>query len=310
MSALLLHPGPVPVETLRAALARALPGLPVRLWPDCGDVDEIDVALVSRIPDGALARLPKLRMVASLHAGIDHLLRDAALSPAIPITRPVSAHGDALMNEYILAQVLHHHRDMPAYAQAQAEARWIRREILPVSQRRVGFLGLGAVGLPAAQLLARVGFDVAGWARRERAGGEFAVFHGEQGLRALVERSQILVNLLPLTPQTENIIDAHLLSWLPEGAAVINVGRGQHVVDAALMAALDGGRLAGATLDVFRTEPLPSDDPLWRHPGITITPHASRRVSVDEVVTLLAANFARLQAGLPLLHTVDRSAGY
>ncbi len=308
--ALLLHPGPVPLLELQQALHAQLPEVPVHVWPELGDAGAIEYALVSRIPEGAFARLPALRLVGSLHAGVDHLLRDVSLPASVPLTRPMAEHGDDLMNEYILAQVLQHHRHLPAYAAAQRACRWDKRMPVPARDRRVGFLGFGAMAAPAAKLLARVGFDVAAWARRPRADAPVPVFHGGAGLSELLARSQILVNLLPLTHQTESIIDARLLAQLPRGAALVNVGRGEHVVDEDLMAALDSGQLSGATLDVFRQEPLPVDDPLWRHAGVQITPHACRKVDVREVVAQFAAEVQRERSGAPLRHAVDRASGY
>jgi len=319
-SVLLLHPGPVPLPALEAALRPRLAALaqPVtmRVWDGTGEAPadtagQIHYALVSRLAPGVLARWPALELVGSLHNGVDHLLADAAFPTHVPLTRPVAgAGGDALMNEFILTQVLRHHRDMPAYAQAQQGQQWLRRDLLPIAERRVGFLGLGSMGLAAASYLHKAGFDVAGWTRRPRADGAVKAFHGDEGLAALLARSDILVNLLPLTPATENLLDARRLALLPPGAALINVGRGQHVVDADLIAALDSGHLAAATLDVFRTEPLPAGDPLWRHPAVTVTPHASRRVPIQEVVTQFVDNIARLQNGQAPQHTVDRDAGY
>jgi glyoxylate/hydroxypyruvate reductase A len=308
--ALLLHPGPVPLASLRGALDSSLPGLPVRLWPEIGDPAGIRYALVSRVPQGALASLPGLRLAGSLHAGIDHLLRDSGLPRNVPLTRPVPEGGDAAMSEYILAQVLSHHRNLPAYARAQREARWRRRPLVAAGQRTVSFLGLGAMASPAAELLRQVGFDVAAWVRRPREGAAIPVFHGPDGLRALAARSQILVNMLPLTDATENIVDASLLALLPPGAALVNVGRGEHVVDADLLAALDRGHLSAATLDVFRTEPLPPDSPFWRHPGISITPHACRQVDVAAVVAQFAEEIQRVERGEAPLRAVDRQAGY
>ncbi|MBN9409924.1 MAG: glyoxylate/hydroxypyruvate reductase A [Burkholderiales bacterium] len=317
---LLLHPGPVPLPLLEAALRPRLAALPqpvaLRVWDGAGDVPPdllagARYALVSRIPAGVLARLSALQLVGSLHNGVDHLLGDVSFPPHVRLTRPVAeAGGDALMNEFILTQVLRHHRDMPAYASAQQRQQWLRLDLLPIARRRVGLLGLGSMGLAAALYLQRVGFDVAGWTRRPREDAGVPVFHGEDGLAALLARSDILVNLLPLTPATQDLLDARRLAQLPRGAALINVGRGQHVVDADLIAALDSGQLAAATLDVFRTEPLPPDDALWGHPAITITPHASRRVPVTDVVAQFTDNIARLQQGLPPQHTVDRDAGY
>jgi glyoxylate/hydroxypyruvate reductase len=307
---LLLHPGPVPVEELVGAIRTELGDMTVRVWPDIGNPRDIQFALVSRVPAGLLAGLPSLRLVGSLHAGVDHLLRDPGLRAATPIVRPRPTRGDTLMNEYLLAQVMLHHRDGVAYRAAQAQARWQRLPIVSIQQRTVGFLGFGAVAEPAGELLSQIGFDVAAWVRRPRTNASVPVFHGEDGLRHLLQRSQILINLLPLTPATENLLDASRFAQLPQGAALINVGRGEHVVESDLVDALDSGQLAGVTLDVFREEPLPASSPLWRHPGIVVTPHACRRVDVRAVVGQFAAELRRVTQGQPPLCPVDRLAGY
>jgi glyoxylate/hydroxypyruvate reductase A len=308
--ALLLHPGPVPLGDLQQAIESHCGGLPVRVWPDVGDPADIEFALVSRIPAGVLPSLPRLRLVGSLHAGIDHLLRPGGVPPGVPLTRPVPSGGDVLMNEYVLAQVLHLHREMPAYARAQRELRWQKLAVLPASARTVGVLGFGAMAAPAARLLRSIGFDVMAWARHPRPDEPLPVVHGPEGLRQLLARSQILVNLLPVTPATENLIDASLLAQLPRGASLLNVGRGEHVVEDALLAALDAGQLSAAVLDVFRQEPLPPESPLWRHPRILITPHACRVVDIHEVVAQFAEEVDRVRRGLEPRHAVDRAAGY
>lgn len=307
---MLLQAGPVPLDELQRTVREYLPGLPVRVWPDLGDASAIEYALVSRIPEGALGALPRLRLVGSLHAGVDHLLNDSSLPSHVPVTRPMPRGGDPLMSEYILAQVLQHHRHFPAYAAAQRAGRWEKLPPMAARERTVGFLGYGAMAAPAAALVAQVGFDVAAWARRPRPAAKVRVFDGEAGLQALLARTQIMVNLLPLTALTAGIIDARLLSQLPRGAILINVGRGEHVVEADLLAALDEGRLAWASLDVFRHEPLPAHSALWRHPHLLVTPHACRRVDVAEVVAQFATEVERARRDEPLLYGVDRSAGY
>lgn len=309
MSALLLHVGPAAAESVTAALRQALPDIEVRLWPSTGDKADIEYALVSRIPAGELAKYPNLRLVGSLHAGADHLLNDPSL-PTVPIVRSAREGGDVLMNEYVLTQVLAHHRDMPAYALNKANGRWAKKEPLPSSARRVGVLGLGSMGLPVAEFLAKFGFDVAGWVRRPRADSAIPAYAGAAGLHSLLRRSEIVVNMLPLTPTTDGILDAEAFAALPRGSAVINVGRGEHIVDADLLDALSSGQISAVTLDVFRQEPLPPEHAFWSRPEITITPHACRRVSVEHVVRDFAANARRLNAGEPLLNEVDRSRGY
>jgi glyoxylate/hydroxypyruvate reductase len=308
--ALLLHPGPVPVEELLGSVRTELGEMPVRVWPSIGNPRDIQFALVSRVPAGLFAELPSLRLVGSLHAGVDHLLRDPGLGATTPIVRPLPASSDTLMNEYLLAQVMLHHRNGVSYREAQAQALWRRLPIVPIRQRTVGFLGFGAVAEPAGRLLSQIGFDVAAWVRRPRRDGAVPIFDGEGGLRPLLQRSQILINLLPLTPATEDLLDASRLAQLPQGAALINVGRGEHVVECDLVDALDSGHLAGATLDVFREEPLPASSPLWRHSRIVVTPHACRRVDVSAVVAQFAAELRRVEQGMVPLRPVDRQAGY
>lgn len=307
---LLLHCGPVPETRLRFALYEHLAEMPIRVWPHLGNCEDICLALVSRIPEGELAKLPNLRLVGSLHAGVDHLLRADGVPPGIPLTRPVPPHGDRLMSEYVLAQVMSLHRSFPAYAKSQESAHWEKLEILPTSERSVGFLGFGAMAAPAARLVRDVGFRVGAWVRRPRHAADIPLFHGENGLKAMLAQSSIVVNLLPLTDLTVGLIDAGFLGQMQRGSAFVNVGRGDHVVDRDLLAALDSGHLSHAVLDVFRTEPLPAESPFWRHARITVTPHACRVVDVQAVVAQFAQEARRVLSGNRPHHAVDRTAGY
>jgi glyoxylate/hydroxypyruvate reductase len=171
-------------------------------------------------------------------------------------------------------------------------------------------LGLGALGAACAGALAVLGFPVLGWSRRPKQVPAVACHHGEDGLAAVLGRAQIVVTLLPATPETENLLDARRLALLPMGATLINPGRGTLIDDAALLAALDSGRIGRATLDVFRTEPLPADHPFWAHPRVTVTPHIAAETRPESAARVVAENLRRLVAGEPILHPVDRSAGY
>ena len=171
-------------------------------------------------------------------------------------------------------------------------------------------MGLGSVGLAIAKTLVAIGFPVAGWVRQPRAADGVEIFSGGEQLDAFLARSEILLNLLPLTPQTHGIVNAALLNALPKGAAFINLGRGDHVVEADLIAALDSGHLAAATLDVYPVEPLPKDSPLWRHPKITVMPHVARRLVPEEVAARICAVIREFRAGRPLAQAVDRKRGY
>jgi glyoxylate/hydroxypyruvate reductase A len=230
--------------------------------------------------------------------------------PDVPIVRAADAGGDVMIDEFALLHVLRHHRELPELALAQQRSEWLRLKPKHAHERPVGVMGLGAIGLSVAQLLVRHGFDVAGWVRSPRQVDGITIFHGSGQLPAFLKRSEIVVNLLPLTEETNGILNASAFAQMPKDAAVINLGRGPHVVEADLMAALDSGQLAAATLDVFPTEPLPKESPLWRHPKITVTPHVSRRIFPSNLAPRVCDAIRRLHAKQPLVHEVDRTRGY
>jgi glyoxylate/hydroxypyruvate reductase A len=307
--ALLLTPAFGKAEEWRALLAAEMPELDARIWPNIGDPAEIEVAAVTSLPPGTLKTFPNLRLIVALTAGVDGLLGDREL-PDVPIVRAGDPNGDAMINEFALLHVLRHHRQLPALALAQQRCEWVPLKPIHARERKVGVMGLGYVGLGVAKTLARHGFDVAGWVRSPRREDGFAIFHGDAQLAAFLARSEILVNLLPLTIATRGILGAALFAKLPVNASIINLGRGPHVNEADLIAALDSGHLAAATLDVFHVEPLPKDSPLWRHPKITITPHVSRQIFPRDLVPRVCQAIMRLRAGEPLSDRVDRSRGY
>lgn len=299
-----------PKEPWLELLSAALPDEVIRTDPEAPDLSDVDVALVAHARAGVFRRLPGLRLIIGLQAGVDSLLGDPDLPPDIPIVRAGRPDGDRMIAEYALLQVLRHHRYMPEYVAAQGRAEWFKRDVRLAAERPVGFMGLGLIGMAAARLVRDVGFQVAAWTRTKRAEPGMEGFHGPDQLQPFLARSEIVVNLLPLTGDTSNIICTRTLNMLPEGAALINLGRGQHVVDQDLIAALDSGRLGAATLDVFRTEPLPADHPFWRHPKITLMPHTARKTRPANAVPQVADNIRRLRAGETLLQTVNREAGY
>jgi len=307
--ALLLAPQPGTGDVWRRAFAAAMPELEVRVWPEVGDPATIDIAAVGSMPAGALTKFPNLRLILSLTAGVDTLLSDPSL-PDVPIARTTDPDGDAMMNETALLHVLRHHRSMPDYLAAQQRCEWIRRPIKAARERPVGVMGLGSVGLAIARTLAGVGFPVAGWVRQPRSADGIEIFSGREQFNAFLARSEIVLNLLPLTPQTVGIVNAAMLKALPKDAAFINLGRGDHVVEADLIAALDSGHLAAATLDVYPVEPLPKDSPLWRHPKITVMPHVARRLVAEDVVARICAIIRDFRAGRPVAQAVDRKRGY
>jgi glyoxylate/hydroxypyruvate reductase A len=307
--ALLLTPLFGSAEVWRREFAAAMPELEIRIWPEAGDPAAIEAAAIWALPPGELRKLPNLRLILSLTAGTDALLCDPDL-PNVPIVRAGDPAGDAMMNEAALLHVLRHHRNMPEYLRAQARREWKRLPVKRASERCVGVMGLGTIGLACAQMLASVGFQVAGWVRQPRTAGEIEVFAGLDQLGAFLARSEILLNLLPLTPETHGIIGTETLKALPAGAAIINLGRGEHVVEAELIAALDSGHIGAATLDVYPVEPLPSDSPLWGHPKITVMPHVARRLDPADLAPRICTILRDYRAGRPLGQLVDRKRGY
>ena len=307
--AILLHTAAADPRPWGDALAAVIPGLDVRIWPDIGWPEEIDVLLSWLPPEGILKQLPNLKLLQCWGAGIDQLAI-ADLPAGLPVARIVNADQTAGMVQYVLATVLRYHRQLDVYACQQAERTWKRLPHADARDRKIGVMGLGELGGASAKALAGLGFETSGWARRPKPLPGVATYAGPGQLPAFLKSLDILVCLLPLTRETENLIDARLLALLPKGAKLINASRGKLVVEADLVAALDAGQLGAATLDVAREEPLPEASPLWVHPAITLTPHVSTIVTQRGTIPGIAENIRRLHAGEPLLHLIDRKAGY
>jgi len=293
-----------------AAFRAALPEEEIRAFPAVGDPAEIDCALVAQPPAGELAKLPNLRLICSLWAGVDGLLRDPSFPRRVPLARLVDPYMTQAMSESALAHVLGAHRQLDAYRRQQAEGVWRMLPQPRAHERRVGILGMGALGGDAARKLKALGFDVAGWSRRPHQLPDIPNYAGRERLYEFLARSQIVVCLLPLTDDTRGILDARAFAALPPGATVINLARGAHVVERDLLAALDGGRLGAAVLDTFETEPLPSGHPYWRHPRVQVTPHIAAISDRRSVVPVIAENIRRFRAGQPVRDLVDLGAGY
>ena len=307
---LLMTPIFAPAPVWRDGFTKEMPELEVRFWPETGERSEIDAVAAGRLPDNAMRSFPNLKLIVSLFAGQDLMLSDKTLPTTVPMVRAANPDGDEMMTETALLHVLRHHRQLPELLLAQQQGEWASPKRLRTRDRKVGVMGLGPIGLAAAKTLAAQGFQVAAWVRRPRQVDGIEIFHGADQLGAFLARSEILVNLLPLTPETEDILGKKAFAQMPRGASIINLGRGQHVVDADLIAALDSGQLVAATLDVFRQEPLPKEDPLWRHPRVTVIPHASRGQFPAIIAPLICNHLRRLQRGEKLTDQVDLAAGY
>ncbi|PIW27749.1 MAG: glyoxylate/hydroxypyruvate reductase A [Rhodospirillales bacterium CG15_BIG_FIL_POST_REV_8_21_14_020_66_15] len=293
-----------------------MPEAGFRVWSadpatdETGDKAAIDYAVVWKPEPGFLKTLPNLKAVFSMGAGVDHLWNDPELPDGVPLVRLVDRCLTQGMSEYVIYWVIHHHRKMGVYAGWAAEHRWKRLRQADAEQRRVGILGLGELGGDAAAKLVPLHYKVAGWARTRKDIPGVESFFGRDRLIPFLNRTEILVCLLPLTPDTRGILNAETLAALPEGACVINCARGGHVVDADLIAALDSGHIAGATLDVFHEEPLPAGHPFWSHPKVNVTPHMASLTMPDSSTEWYVENINRMERGLPPLNTVDRTTRY
>jgi glyoxylate/hydroxypyruvate reductase A len=302
------------VDRWLALLRAAMPGETIRAGPPHADWDgnaaDIDIAIVGDPPAGALAALPGLAFIQSTWAGIDALLADRTIPPAIPLARLIDPALADDMAEYVMASLLWLHRQMPAYRHQQQRGEWLPRAQPAARDRRIGLLGMGEMGQAVARHARRFGFPVQGWSRSGRPVDDIVMTSGDEGLRATLATADILINLLPLTAQTRDILDAARLRTMRRGASLINVGRGGHVVLDDLVAALDSGDLDHAVLDVFAHEPLAAGDPLWHHPRITITPHIAATTTPATAAIVIAANIARFRRGERPAGLVTRTAGY
>lgn len=272
--------------------------------------ETIDWAVVWKPPAGALARLPNLRCVLSLGAGVDHILLDPGYPRDVPLSRVVDPYLTAGMSEYVVLHVLAHHRDLPRSLGHQAAGRWKPFTAPRADETRVGILGLGELGLDAARKLRPFGYRLAGWSLGRKAEPGVESFAGAGELGAFLARSDILVCLLPLTPATRGILNSAAFDRLPRGARLINAARGGHLIESDLIAALDEGQIGGATLDVFQSEPLPATSPLWTHPKVIVTPHIAAITDPRSTAQQMAESMARVRRGEAPLNPVDLTKGY
>lgn len=300
------------------ALRAALPGH--RLCLARGELpdDTIEAAIVANPPPGSLAGLPGLRLIQSLWAGVDRLLADASLPSGVPIARMVDPAMNQAMAETALWATLALHRGFFAYGTQQRAGLWRQLGQRRADELPVLVLGFGQMGRAVARALLRQGYPVAAWRRSAAAAGTaietalagVTLHSGAAALAAALPRAQVLINLLPLTPDTRGLLDARLMVALPRGAGLVNLARGAHLVDADLLAALASGQVGHAVLDVFHAEPLPADHAYWGHPQVTLLPHVAALTDARSAAAAVARNIEALARGAPLEHQVERQTGY
>src|SRR3954453_16335693 len=296
-------------QAWRDTFAEQIPGLEIRIFPEVGDPADIEYLAFMRPDFDAIPTLPKLKAMFSRSAGVESFIDHPKL-PQCPLGKIEPSGGDPMMTEYTVMHVLRFHREMPLNQAAQGNREWLRRRIVRPEGRRPGFLGLGLMAKAPALILKQLGFPVSAWVRSPREESDLRVFHGADQLEPFLRQTDIAVCLLPLTRETEGIFCARNFALMPKGAMLVNVGRGKHVVDKALIAALDSGQLSYAALDALWPEPLPSESPLWLHPKVTVMPHVARRPTVPQLAGEMVANIKSLRAGGCLLQEVDAELGY
>ncbi len=297
-------------EEWRTAFSDIMPDLEFRVWPDIGNRENVEFALVWDPMGERLLDFPNLKLVASLGAGVDHLLEATRLPEGVPMTRLVDDNLTQGMREWVLLYTLYCLRRVPEYLSFQSKQDW-HRLVAPFSyERRVGIMGLGVLGQASALALKHIGFKVSGWSLSKKNIPGVESFVGVESLSRFISTTDILVCLLPLTHATKGIIDGRLLKNLPDKACIINGARGGLVVEEDLISALRSGHISHAVLDVTRIEPLPSDNLLWRAPNITITPHVASVTNPQSGARLVSENIFRILKGELPKHLVDPDAGY
>jgi len=297
---ILLLTHPMPAAPFAAAIRALAPDhtlIEYRPDLDAATLAEIDVVLGWQMPRGVAAKMPKLRWVCAVAAGVDKLLVED-LAEGVPVSRIIDVEQAEGIAQFVVMMALRHARALPLYEAQQRERQWKRNPIAAV-RSKVAVLGTGAMGSVVVRLLGAVGFEARGWSRASA-----------EPLESVLSTSDIVVCALPLTTQTEGLLNAQAFAAMPRGSYLINIARGGHVVEADLIDAVRSGQLAGAALDVQRHEPMPADDPLWTVPGITITPHIAAQPSTTTIAMQFVDGLRCVADGLPPPQAVDRARGY
>lgn len=307
MTLLLLLPNR-DTDTLQQCIRTAAPEIPIQVWPTQENEESVQMVVCWNHPPGSLKTFPNLKLISSFGAGVDHILSEPNLPKNVPITRIVDPQLAKEMTQYCLGAILSHHCRFSEYQHQQILGKWQALE--PQVIKSVGILGFGVLGRDLGETLVKLGFSVNTWSRNAHNTPGFHSYHGPDGLLVMAKKVDVLVNLLPLTPATHAILNKSLFSNMALGSLLINIARGDHLVERDLLEALEQGRPGTAWLDVFSQEPLSVDHPFWQHPQIHITPHAAAMTNPKAIVDQIVENYRRIQRSQPPLHQVDPQKGY
>lgn len=311
MSTIALHlPEKIPQWWIEA-LVEGLHNHQIWCWPkQIEDDSEVEFVITLKPEPNSLSGYSNLKAIFATSAGVDHFIDDETLPRDIPLCRLTNPELSARMSEYVILHVLRHHRQLDDYLLSQSKTEWSPRQQKAASDVSVGIMGLGSLGLDAARKLKTIGFEVRSWSKSEKSEPGMTSYYGQDQLESFLSGSEYLVCFLPLTSETNGILNRDTLDKLPDGAVVVNVGRGACIVEHDLVTALDSGKVGAAVLDVFSVEPLPDDHVFWGHPKVTVTPHISTVTHPRMLGPLVDENIVRIKAGRPPLNVVDRAKGY
>ena len=297
-------------ESYIREMRRLDPGLEIREWPDIGNPEDVDIAMVWKMPHGELAKFPNLKLIISMAAGVDHVLSDPDRPEGVPIVRVTDPHMARSMGHWFLMNILRLHRETAHYDKLRSQKIWPAEIAFDTDSVSVGILGLGYLGVHVAQMLKAVGLRVQGWSRTEKNLDGIHSFSGRIGLDQMLSNTNYLACLLPNTAVTEGIMNLSLFNKMPRGSYVLNAGRGSQLVESDLLEALNNGQIKGVALDVFETEPLPKDHPFWTDPRILLTPHHAAEVFLPAAAKIFLKNIYSIRNNQPLMGLVNQELGY
>ena len=299
------------MEVWSNGLKNAMPEMDIKVYPDDGDVNEVEFAIVWKHPRGILKKYPNLKAILSLGAGVDHIISDPDLPEGLPIIRLVDKKLTHEMCLHSLHWVLHFHSDQYLYRSQQLKRQWIQQSSIQTEDRTIGIMGLGNIGRSIGELLVNQGFNVIGWGANKKSSiTGIQYYFGQEQLSDFLSNTNILINVLPLTSNTANILTKNELSLLPKDSFIINIGRGGIIDEDDLLTLLDEGHIKAVALDVFAQEPLPENNSLWEHPSVYITPHIAGQSNPDSAAQTISENIHLIQKGELPYPVYSSSNGY
>jgi len=299
------------MEVWSSGLQEAMPEMDIKVYPDEGDVNDIEYAVVWKHPRGILKKYPNLKAILSLGAGVDHIISDSELPKGLPIVRLVDKKLTHEMYLHSLHWVLHFHSDQYLYRIQQQSREWIQQSSVQSEDRTIGIMGLGNIGKAIGDSLVNLDFKVIGWgARPKNSTGEIEYYYGHEQLSEFLSQTDILINILPLTENTKNILTKNELKLLPKGSFIINIGRGGIINENDLLSFLNSGHINAAALDVFAQEPLPENNSLWGHSSVYITPHIAGQSNPGSAAKTIAENIRLIEKGESPYPIYSLNSGY